>query len=209
MSLSVNGIAVSATHWFHLFHRFLAGACAGSISQTCIYPLEVLKTRLALRKTGQYSGILDAATKIYRNEGIRSFYRGYIPNLLGIIPYAGIDLAVYETLKKKYLKKHELTDQPSLLVLLGCASASSTLGQLCSYPLTLVRTRLQAQVISCDKKFDANCTMIGLFRRIIAAEGIAGLYRGITPNFCKVLPAVSISYITYEYSSHALGVSMT
>lgn len=34
--------------------------------------------------------------KIYRNEGVRSFYKGYIPNLLGIIPYAGIDLAIYE-----------------------------------------------------------------------------------------------------------------
>lgn len=34
--------------------------------------------------------------KIYNKEGVRSFYKGYIPNLLGIIPYAGIDLAIYE-----------------------------------------------------------------------------------------------------------------
>jgi solute carrier family 25 phosphate transporter 23/24/25/41 len=56
----------------------------------------VLKTRLAIRKTGQYKGILDCAMKIYQKEGATVFYRGYIPNLLGIIPYAGIDLAVYE-----------------------------------------------------------------------------------------------------------------
>jgi hypothetical protein len=56
----------------------------------------VLKTRLALRKTGQYKSIADAAMKIYTKEGMRSFYRGYVPNLLGIIPYAGIDLAIYE-----------------------------------------------------------------------------------------------------------------
>lgn len=124
--------------------RFVAGACAGGFSQTVIYPFEVLKTRLALRQTGQYKGILDATQKIYRIEGIRSFYRGYIPNLLGIIPYAGIDLAVYETLKKKYLSYHE-TEQPSFLLLLACGSASSTLGQVCSYPLALIRTRLQAQ----------------------------------------------------------------
>ena len=29
-------------------------------------------------------------------EGLRSFYRGLFPSLLGIIPYAGIDLAIYE-----------------------------------------------------------------------------------------------------------------
>lgn len=128
-----------------IYERFAAGACAGGISQTAIYPMEVLKTRLALRKTGQYSSILDAALKIYATEGVRSFYRGYMPNLLGIIPYAGIDLAVYETLKNNYLSQYDSKQQPSFWVLLACGSVSSTLGQVCSYPLALVRTRLQAQ----------------------------------------------------------------
>lgn len=127
-----------------IYERFVSGAIAGGISQTTIYPLEVLKTRLALRKTGQYSSILDAAIKIYNAEGARSFYRGYVPNLLGILPYAGIDLAVYETLKNKYLSQYE-NKQPSFWVLLACGSVSSTLGQVCSYPLALIRTRLQAQ----------------------------------------------------------------
>lgn len=128
-----------------IYERFVAGAMAGGISQTAIYPLEVLKTRFALRKTGQYRGITDAVKKIYGREGVRSFYKGYIPNILGIIPYAGIDLAVYETLKKKYLRNHPVNEQPSIVLLLACGSASSTLGQVCSYPLALVRTRLQAQ----------------------------------------------------------------
>lgn len=127
-----------------IYERFSAGACAGGISQTAIYPLEVLKTRMALRVTGQYKSIADAALKIYANEGIKSFYRGYIPNMLGIIPYAGIDLAVYETLKNQYLSHYD-KEQPSFLVLLACGSASSTMGQMCSYPLALIRTRLQAQ----------------------------------------------------------------
>lgn len=80
----------------NISERFLAGSIAGSVSQTVIYPMEVLKTRLCLRKTGQYRGAIDAAKKIYAVEGLKAFYRGYVPNLLGIIPYAGIDLAVYE-----------------------------------------------------------------------------------------------------------------
>lgn len=51
--------------------------------------------------------------------------------------------------------------------------------------------------------------MSSVFKKIIRTEGIAGLYRGITPNFIKVLPAVSISYVVYEYSSSKLGVNMT
>ncbi|XP_065162514.1 calcium-binding mitochondrial carrier protein SCaMC-2 isoform X3 [Atheta coriaria] len=193
-----------------IYERFFAGAMAGGISQTAIYPLEVLKTRLALRKTGQFKGIADAAFKIYSKEGLLSFYRGYIPNILGIIPYAGIDLAVYETLKKKYLQKHcNCNEQPSFYLLLACGSASSTLGQMCSYPLALVRTRLQAQAIM-DMPVDRSSnSMTGVFKNILQKEGFVGLYRGITPNFIKVMPAVSISYVVYEYSSRILGVNMT
>ncbi|XP_077504353.1 calcium-binding mitochondrial carrier protein SCaMC-2-like isoform X1 [Amblyomma americanum] len=187
-----------------IFERFFAGSLAGSIAQTSIYPMEVLKTRLALRKTGQYKGIVDAAYQIYRNEGLRSFYKGYLPNLLGIIPYAGIDLAIYETLKKLYLRQHDLTDDPGILVLLGCGTVSSSCGQIASYPLALVRTRLQAQ----DGKHERT-SMIGLIKGIVRTEGFSGLYRGITPNFMKVAPAVSISYVVYEHSRRALGVSMT
>ena len=49
-----------------LYERFLAGSMAGGISQTAIYPLEVMKTRLALRRTGEYDGIFDCAKKLYK-----------------------------------------------------------------------------------------------------------------------------------------------
>ena len=39
--------------------RFFAGATAGAVSQTIIYPMEVIKTRMVLRATGQYSNSFD------------------------------------------------------------------------------------------------------------------------------------------------------
>ncbi|XP_076245672.1 short Calcium-binding Mitochondrial Carrier isoform X1 [Calliopsis andreniformis] len=188
-----------------LYERLMAGSLAGGISQSAIYPLEVLKTRFALRKTGEFSGLIDATKKIYKQGGLKSFYKGYIPNLMGILPYAGIDLAVYETLKNRYLRTHDKNEQPPFWILLLCGTASSTAGQVCSYPLALVRTRLQAD-ISSDKSPN---TMIGVFNDIIKKEGVRGLYRGLTPNFLKVIPAVSISYIVYENFRGLLGVNMT
>ncbi|XP_043587130.1 calcium-binding mitochondrial carrier protein SCaMC-2 isoform X1 [Bombus pyrosoma] len=187
-----------------LYERLMAGSLAGGISQSAIYPLEVLKTRFALRKTGEYSGLVDATKKIYRQGGLKSFYRGYIPNLMGIIPYAGIDLAVYETLKNRYLQTHDKNEQPPFWILLLCGTASSTAGQVCSYPLALVRTRLQA-----DMSPGKPNTMVTVFKEIIKNEGIRGLYRGLTPNFLKVAPAVSISYMVYETVRDFLGVNMT
>ncbi|CAG0914729.1 unnamed protein product [Notodromas monacha] len=198
--------------------RFLAGSFAGAFSQSVIYPMEVLKTRLALRKTGEFKGILDAAKKIYDVEGFRGFYRGYVPNLVGIIPYAGIELAVYETLKQQFISKQN--GEPSVFVALFCATTSSTCGQICAYPLALVRTKLQAQVVErsqrCSKAVQITVpsgpggagastaaaatatahpsSATEMIRSILRTEGWTGLYRGLLPNFMKVIPAVSISY---------------
>uniref|UniRef100_UPI00398F8B55 calcium-binding mitochondrial carrier protein SCaMC-2-B isoform X1 n=1 Tax=Pristiophorus japonicus TaxID=55135 RepID=UPI00398F8B55 len=185
--------------------RLIAGSLAGVIAQSTIYPMEVLKTRLALRKTGQYSGMLDCAKHIFKKEGMTAFYKGYVPNMLGIIPYAGIDLAIYETLKNSWLQRYA-TDSvdPGVFVLLACGTVSSTCGQLASYPLALVRTRMQAQATT---EGATQHTMVGLFRHILRTEGAIGLYRGLAPNFMKVIPAVSISYVVYENLKMTLGVT--
>nr|XP_057926201.1 calcium-binding mitochondrial carrier protein SCaMC-2-A [Doryrhamphus excisus] len=186
-----------------ILERFAAGSLAGVIAQSAIYPMEVLKTRLALRTTGQYAGISDCAKQILRREGLAAFYKGYLPNMLGIIPYAGIDLAVYETLKNRYLQQHGTSD-PGVVVLLACGTVSSTCGQLTSYPLALVRTRMQAQAANGGGQ---QATMTGLFKQILQAEGPSGLYRGLAPNLLKVIPAVSISYVVYEHLKTHLGVT--
>ncbi|XP_064616748.1 calcium-binding mitochondrial carrier protein SCaMC-2-like [Liolophura sinensis] len=126
-----------------VFERFCTGASAGAIAQTAVYPTEVLKTRLCLRKTGQYGGIIDCTRQILRTEGVRSFTRGYVPTVLSIIPNAGLDLAVYETMKNWYLTTYN-TQAPGVGVLLGCGTVSCVIGQVASYPLQLIRTRLQA-----------------------------------------------------------------
>ncbi|XP_069573414.1 calcium-binding mitochondrial carrier protein SCaMC-2-like isoform X1 [Brachyistius frenatus] len=184
--------------------RLVAGSLAGAIAQSSIYPMEVLKTRLALRKTGQYSGIVHCAKHIFQKEGVAAFYKGYVPNMLGIIPYAGIDLAVYETLKNSWLQRFAKDSaDPGVFVLLACGTTSSTCGQLSSYPLALVRTRMQGQA---SLEGGPQMTMTGLFRHIVRTEGFMGLYRGLAPNFMKVIPSVSISYVVYEHLKIRLGV---
>ena len=42
-------------------------------------------------------------TLYFRYQALGAFYRGFVVNLFGILPYAGINLALYETLKDVYL----------------------------------------------------------------------------------------------------------
>merc|ERR1711997_447757 len=168
-----------------------------------------MKTRLALRKTNEFTGIIDCAKQLYQTGGLRVFYRGYIPNLLGILPYAGIDLAVYETLKRRYLQHNSSEgSSPPALSLLTFGTFSSCCGQVAAYPLALVRTKLQSQAGLNLQLPKEQTHAIGLFKYILREEGVRGLYRGILPNFCKVAPAVSISYYVYERTRQHLGVEM-
>jgi solute carrier family 25 phosphate transporter 23/24/25/41 len=106
---------------------------------------KVLKIRLALRKTGEYRGIADCAKKLYATDGFRVFFRGYVPNILGILPYAGIDLTVYETLKRRYLASHVMDGStPPAYSLLAFGTFSSCCGQvICHFLFERILPRLK------------------------------------------------------------------
>ncbi|XP_023365639.1 calcium-binding mitochondrial carrier protein SCaMC-1-like [Otolemur garnettii] len=175
--------------------RFISGSLAGVTAQTCIYPMEVLKTRLAVGKTGEYSGITDCGKKLLRREGVRTFFKGYIPNLLGIIPYAGLDFAVYEVLKNYWIEHYSRNSvNPGIVILLGCSTLSHTCGQLASFPMYLLRTRMQAETTEKGEPV----SMIKLIQEIHSTEGKRGFFRGITPNIIKLLPAVGIGCVAFE-----------
>lgn len=93
------------------------------------------------------------------------------------------------------MRRHQMTE-PSVPILLLCGTCSTICGQLVSYPLALIRTRLQAQEVPMDST--ERDTMMKLLDRILKNEGVRGLYRGLLPNIIKVVPAVSISYVVYE-----------
>ncbi|XP_078055601.1 mitochondrial adenyl nucleotide antiporter SLC25A24-A-like [Mustelus asterias] len=185
--------------------RFLAGSMAGAFSQTATYPVEMLKTRMMLRKTGEPRELYTHISNIFKNEGASSFYRGYVPNILGIIPYAGIDLAVYETLKNLWIQRYTSgNERPNMLLVVGSATTSNVVGQLASYPLMLMHTRMQAEVIA---KGTRKPRMREYFWSILAKDGLLGFYRGFTANLFKAVPSVCISYALYEYLKTYLGLA--
>ena len=88
--------------------RLVAGGVAGAVAQTAIYPFDLVKTRLQTYDClyGKVPRIGALTRDIWVKEGTRAFYKGFFPSVVGIIPYAGIDLAAYETLKdlaKKFI----------------------------------------------------------------------------------------------------------
>ncbi len=55
--------------------------------QFSIYPLELVRTRLAVCPAGTYKGMYDCFASIARLEGLRGFYRGLLPSLVAPFPW--------------------------------------------------------------------------------------------------------------------------
>ncbi|KAM4872827.1 mitochondrial adenyl nucleotide antiporter SLC25A24-like [Thomomys bottae] len=186
-----------------IMERFIAGSLAGATAQTVIYPMEVVKTRLTIGKTGEYSGVIDCCKKLFIKEGVQTFFKGYVPNMLGIVPYVGLDLAVYELLKNYWLERYAQTSvNPGIMILLVCSTLSHTCGQLASFPLHLLRTRMQAEALV-DKE---TIPMTELIYKIYNKEGKAGFFRGFTPNILKVIPAIGIGCVAHEIVKLLFGI---
>ncbi|KAL4584664.1 hypothetical protein LXL04_009270 [Taraxacum kok-saghyz] len=177
--------------------RLLAGGMAGAVAQTAIYPMDLVKTRLQtfVSENTKVPSLGKLSKDIWVHEGPRAFYRGIVPSLFGIIPYAGIDLAAYESLKDMSRTYILQDSEPGPLVQLGCGTVSGALGATFVYPLQVVRTRMQAQTPGGSTAYKG---MSDVFMRTYQKEGARGFYKGLLPNLLKVVPAASITYMVYE-----------
>ncbi|KAE8661956.1 Mitochondrial substrate carrier family protein isoform 2 [Hibiscus syriacus] len=183
--------------------RLLAGGLAGAVAQCAIYPMDLVKTRLqtCASEGGKPPKLAKLTKDIWVQEGPRAFYKGLVPSLLGIIPYAGIDLTVYESLKD-ISRSYILQDsEPGPIVQLGCGTISGALGATCVYPLQVIRTRMQAQRATADAAYNG---MSDVFWKTLRNEGYRGFYKGLFPNLLKVVPAASITYLVYEAMKKSL-----
>lgn len=179
---------------------FLAGSLAGVVSTTCTYPLDLARARMAVTHKEMYNSLSQVFLKIVRTEGYSSLFRGYTPTVLGIIPYSGSTFFTYETLKRLHSEKtHDKPLHPLERLIFG--AVAGVVGQSASYPLDIVRRRMQTASITGS----AYSTIRSTINYIIKEEGIIrGLYKGLSMNWIKGPIAVGISFTTFDITHNFL-----
>lgn len=132
----------------------IAGVCSTIITN----PIKVVKTRIMSQASParqnhtnlpwQYTSALDAARKMYRNEGIASFYSGLTPGLLGVTHLA-IQFPLYGQLKKSFtgagLGRRQEGGDMHVMGILSASILSKVCAAAATYPHEVIRTRLQTQ----------------------------------------------------------------
>lgn len=156
--------------------------------------------------------IIATAKKMIQEGAFKTSYRGLTMGLVGMFPYSAIDLGTFEFLKAALVKHNakllgcsEKDALPGSFAT-GCIGAfSGAFGASVVYPINLLRTRLQAQGTIMHPP-----TYTGVWdvaQKTVMHEGVKGLFKGITPNLLKVVPAVSITYVVYENTKQAMKLT--
>ncbi|CAN0144959.1 unnamed protein product, partial [Phaeothamnion confervicola] len=130
--------------------RLLAGASAGGVATCACYPLDLVRTRLATQhvsQAGYYRGILHALTRIAGEEGVAGLYRGLGTSLCVQVPSLAMSYTIYGTLKEKAatvpVLRDAATGEATTAATLACGAASGVASSLVTYPLDVVRRRMQ------------------------------------------------------------------
>jgi len=198
--------------------KFLSGSAAGVTAVLFTYPLDTIRARLAFQVSGEhvYTGIVHTGLSMYQQEGgMRALYRGLLPTLCGMVPYAGFSFYCFEMMKyfcMKYFPQYTCSPCSrntgglvlSLPAKLCCGALAGAVAQSFSYPMDVTRRRMQLAMMSPDtQKFAMG--MIKTLVYIYQDNGmIRGLYRGMSINYIRAIPMVSVSFTTYELMKQAL-----
>lgn len=80
----------------HFLSAFGAGFCTTVIAS----PVDVVKTRFMIAGSSTYSGVVDCAVKMYKQEGFKAFYKGFFPSFMRIGSWNVLMFVTFEQLKK-------------------------------------------------------------------------------------------------------------
>jgi solute carrier family 25 (adenine nucleotide translocator) protein 4/5/6/31 len=96
------------TIWMRIhISKLILGASTGVIAQTITYPFDTVRRRMQMNSRSglkKYNSILDCVLSMWK-EGIRSFYRGVVMNMLRTVPGISIQMYVYDRLRQYALKR--------------------------------------------------------------------------------------------------------
>jgi len=186
--------------------HLVCGSLAGASATLCTYPLDLMRARLASQVHERvYRNIWHGLQYLLKTEGIKSWYRGSRATLQGIVPYAGVNFSVYETLKYYAPKKNE-SGEPSTYWKLLSGGIAGPIGQTVAYPWDVVRRRQQTWGFAPGTQHITQQSTWKSCLEIIQKEGVAGLYRGISINYMKAAPTVAITFTVYEFLKKKLEI---
>lgn len=207
--------------------KLINGGVAGLVGVTCVFPIDLAKTRLQNQQGVQvYKGMLDCLAKTIRSEGYFGCYRGAAVNLTLVTPEKAIKLAANDVFRQKLSKDGHLPLWGEVLA--GCGAGTCQV--VVTTPMEMLKIQLQdagrlaaqrsvptsAQAVapgpapsvvappSAQPTSPHRPSATGITVKLLKTRGLAGLYRGAGATLLRDVP-FSMIYFPLFANLNALG----
>eukprot|EP01132_Coremiostelium_polycephalum_P000687 gene687-848_t len=172
---------IISNSYSNLTLHVVAGALSRVSESFIMFPLDTLKTKLQFNQKSTLSNngsvirtlVIDTAKK----EGIRGFYRGFIPHLLYVAPAASISFVCYEAIVKAIV-----------IPILGMGLAR-VVGSIMRTPFDQVKMRQQVY----------HTSALQTYKSIIKSKnGYYGLFKFSYVSLLRDIPYTALYFSSYE-----------
>lgn len=151
--------------------RMAAGSAARGVAQTCLHPIDVMRTRL------QAKGVTSKLTP-------QTFLKGLTPQFTLAIPAGALQFAAYEWAKDQFSKAGMAGALPEVV----CGAVGALGASVIRVPQEVLKQRIQADIYP---------NVISGFTTLMKTEGPAGLYKGYFATISRDVPWNALSFMFF------------
>ncbi|KAL1893776.1 Cu/Pi carrier [Sporothrix stenoceras] len=169
------------------------GMLACGLTHTAVTPLDLVKVRRQV-DSSLYKSNIQGWGLIYRAEGLRGIFTGWSPTLFGYSAQGAFKYGWYEYFKKTYsdIVGPERAYAHKTSVYLAASASAEFLADIALCPFEAVKVRMQGSLQSPYRgTFDG-------ISKIMAAEGLGGLYKGLYPLWARQIPYTMMKFASFE-----------
>ncbi|KAG2483083.1 hypothetical protein HYH03_018024 [Edaphochlamys debaryana] len=156
---------------------FLSGALSGIVEGLSIQPLELLKTRFQINP-GEPLRLGPTIREILREGGVLQFYRGGLPEIVGLVPRATAALSTLEFSQRELRRANGGT-----LSLAGgyvSGALSGVTEGVAFAPFQVIKVRLMAKEHLGRYRNSLDC-----LAQVVRSEGVLALTTGLGPTLWR------------------------
>ncbi|KAK7949005.1 ADP ATP carrier [Apiospora aurea] len=187
---------------------FLMGGVSAAVSKTAAAPIERVKLLIQnqdeMLKVGRldrkYDGIGECFKRTVADEGVMSLWRGNTANVIRYFPTQALNFAFRDKFKKMFGYKKEVDGYGKWMAgNLASGGAAGATSLLFVYSLDYARTRLANDAKNAKKGGERQFNgLVDVYRKTLASDGIAGLYRGFAPSVLGIVVYRGLYFGMYD-----------
>jgi solute carrier family 25 (adenine nucleotide translocator) protein 4/5/6/31 len=166
--------------WKFFVGNLASGGAAGATSLMFVYPLDFARTRLAADvgkgANREFNGLGHCISTIYKRDGFKGLYQGFLVSVGGIIVYRAAFFGVYDTAKAVLLKDPKNAPFWHNWMI---AQVVTTIAGIVSYPFDTVRRRMMMQAGRSDILYTST---LDCWAKIAKNEGPRAFFKGALSN---------------------------